>query len=347
MQIVHVIFSFNVGGSETMLIDIVNEQVQTDQVALVIVNDSITEDLLQKIDDRVEIVNLRRKPGSRSLLPFLRLNVFIWRKKTEVVHVHSANLLSMIWTFFSRANFMTVHALQVSLKYANKAACLFAISDAVKQDILDRGNYPVVVVPNGINTEKIATRQQVAKANCFRIIQVARLDIDTKGQDILIEALSILKQRGITDVVVDLIGMGPSENYLKNLVIDKSLENQVNFLGLRDRDFIYQHLKDYDLMCHPARYEGFGLTVAEGMAAGLPVLVSDEGGPFEIIQQGHLGWAFKMEDAVDCANRIEYIRNHYDEALKKVEPAYRHVSQFYSVKRMVADYRREYVKHAQ
>ena len=68
---------------------------------------------------------------------------------------------------------------------------------------------------------------------------------------------------------------------------------------------------------------------------------------FEIIQQGRLGWAFKKEDAVDCANRIEYIRNHYEETMEKVEPAYRHVSQLYSVNRMVADYRREYVKHAQ
>ena len=38
MKIVHCIFSFNTGGAETMLIDIVNEQIKTQEVTIVIVN---------------------------------------------------------------------------------------------------------------------------------------------------------------------------------------------------------------------------------------------------------------------------------------------------------------------
>ena len=107
---------------------------------------------------------------------------------------------------------------------------------------------------------------------------------------------------------------------------------------LRDREYIYSHLKDYDLMCHPARYEGFGLTVAEGIAAMLPVLVSDEGGPFEIIEHGKLGTAFKMESVDDCAAKIEHIYRNYQEALALTRAAYDKVKTCYSIERMVAEY---------
>ena len=95
-------------------------------------------------------------------------------------------------------------------------------------------------------------------------------------------------------------------------------------------------------MCHTARYEGFGLTVAEAMAAKLPVLVSDEGGPYEIMGKGKYGYAFKMEDVDDCAKQIEYIYKNYASALQKMEAAYQHVVENYSVARMVQEYLLQY-----
>lgn len=176
----------------------------------------------------------------------------------------------------------------------------------------------------------------------MRIVQVSRLDVEKKGQDILIKAVALLKERGIENIEVDFIGEGRSEPRLRQLVQEYCVVNQINFLGLCDRQYIYSHLKEYDLMCHPARYEGFGLTVAEGIAAMLPVLVSDEGGPYEIIKYGELGYAFRMEDVTDCANQIEYIYNNYDKAMERVGSAYTYVAEQFSVRRMVADYIKAY-----
>ena len=60
----------------------------------------------------------------------------------------------------------------------------------------------------------------------------------------------------------------------------------------------------YDLLVQPSRYEGFGLTVVEGMAAGVPVLVSDIEGPMEVIDKGRHGFAFRSEDFHDCGDRM-------------------------------------------
>lgn len=340
MTIVHIIYSFNIGGSETMLIDIMNEQVKTEKVILIIINDSKSESLIKEIDKRVKIKYLNRKEGSKNVIPFIKLNIWLLKIRPNAIHVHNESICGVILHHLCSKLFLTVHALCVSLKYVSRAKCLFAISDAVKDDILSRGNYNVKVIPNGINLQKIGKKFEIDQytGKDFRIVQVARLESNTKGQDILIDAISILKCRGYNNVYIDFIGTGSSAEALKSQAEEKLVADNINFLGLRDRAYIYEHLKDYDMMCHPARYEGFGLTVAEGMAAMLPVLVSDEGGPYEIINKGEFGYTFKKEDVTDCADRIEYIVHNYQEARNKAREAYEHVKKNYSVERMVKEY---------
>lgn len=346
MKIAHCIWAFNTGGAETMLIDILNEQVKTEKVYLFIVNKSYNEELITLIDKRVDIRFINRIPGSRSPWAVIKLNMQLLKIRPDVVHIHNSSLPALLLRSTRRVLFMTVHALCVPLEHARHVNCLIAISKAVEEDILKRGDYNVATIPNGICTEAISVRTPhlIENGSRMRIIQVGRLEADKKGQDILIEAVASLKRQGFNNVEVDFIGEGESLSELQQLVKKENVADCVHFLGLKDRVYIYSHLKDYDMMCHPARYEGFGLTVAEGMATGLPVLVSDEGGPYEIIERGKLGYSFHMEDVEDCAKMIKHIYQHYDEALQFVKPAFEHVCNEYSIKRMVADYIKAYQK---
>lgn len=54
MKIVHCIFSFNTGGAETMLIDIVNEQIKTQEVTVVIVNHIYHKELIAQLDKKYD-----------------------------------------------------------------------------------------------------------------------------------------------------------------------------------------------------------------------------------------------------------------------------------------------------
>ena len=248
------------------------------------------------------------------------------------------SIFKVILPVFDYKLFVTIHALGFNLTNAKRAKCIFAISEAVKEDIVSRGDYNVAVVSNGICLEKIKHRSNMyMNDRIFKIVQVANLR-GKKGQDILIDAIALLKEKGIENICVDFIGTGPTELALKEQACKKGIAEKINFLGLKNRTFIYSHLKEYDLMCHPAREEGFGLAVAEGIAAKLPVLVSDEGGPYEIINKGEFGYTFKMEDSKDCADKIEYLLNNYKEAQTKTENAFKHVEKNYSVDRMVKEY---------
>lgn len=344
MKIVHCIWSFNTGGAENMLIDIANEQAKTQEVYVVIVNDSYQKFLIDKFTSKVKLIFNNRKPNSRSLWPIIRLNWTLMKLRPDVVHIHNGILPKVIIPLVSRGLFLTVHALRIPLKDVRRGMKLIAISEAVKEDVLSRGSYDIVTIPNGIDIDAIEKREQHGLNGKMKIIQVGRLDAPKKGQDILIDAVSILNKRGINSIEVTFIGEGASEKVLKNQAEEKSIADRVLFLGLRDRAYVYSHLKDYDIMCHPSRYEGFGLTVAEGMAAMLPVLVSDDGGPYEIIEHGKYGMTFKMESAEDCANRIEYIYNHYQEALGLVTEAYENIRKNYSIERMVKEYLEYYMR---
>ena len=338
MKIVHCIWDLNIGGSETMLVDIANEQAKSHDVYVLIVNDSYQKFLLDKFSPKVKVILNKRKPSARLPWALIRLNWTLWKLRPDIVHLHNAMLPKVVLPFVSRGLFLTIHALQIPMESVRRGMKLIAISDAVREDILSRGKYDIVTIPNGINIETIEKRNTQLFQGKMRIIQVARLDAEKKGQDILINAMSILKQRGLNDIEVDFIGEGTSLKELEQQVERLGLRENVHFLGLRDRSYIYSHLKDYDLMCHPARYEGFGLTIAEGMAAMLPVLVSDEGGPYEIIEHGKFGNSFKMEDSKDCADKIEYIFKHYNKALNLVPEAYKHIKAHYSIERMASDY---------
>lgn len=328
-----------------MLMDIVNEQVKTEQVYLGIINDSVDQRILSQIDSRVHIYRLNRAPGSRNPILLIKLNFWLLSQHFDVIHTHNLGILPLLFPRVSRVRFATVHALQVPLVHARRADCLFAISEAVRDDVLERlPSANVKVILNGIKVDTIQQRQvqHYTGDRLFRIVQVARLDADKKGQDILIKAIAILKREGINNIQVDFIGEGDSRTDLEKLAIENNVVENVRFLGLRDRAYIYSHLKDYDLMCHPARYEGFGLTIVEAMVARLPILTTNEGGPYELIQQGQLGYSFQSNSVVDCAKQLENIIKNYAKTQSQLDRAFQYVKQNYSVERMVKDYIAEY-----
>lgn len=342
MKIVHCIYGFNTGGAETMLIDIVNEQCKTADVTLVVVNKSYDRSLLDKIDRSVRVVLLNRKPGSRSPFPILRFNMLLLRLRPDVIHCHQASLAPIIFPIWKNLVF-TAHCMDIPTKMFHRYKLVFAISDSVRADIIERGYGNVTTVFNGIDIDAIGRRGDEDHHSPLRIVQVGRLDKDNKGQDILIKAVSLLKARGNDDIAVDFIGTGVSLQELQTLAAKCGVESQIRFLGLRDRNYIYAHLKDYDLMCHPSRHEGFGLTVAEAMAARVPVAVSVGDGPFEIIGQGLFGRGFATEDAEACADAIAEIYDNYAEALQRVDDARRHVAENYSIANTANVYLKNYI----
>lgn len=336
--------SFQTGGSETMLVDIINEQVSSNNISLIIFNNQINVTNLSKIDRQVKIYRINRKEKSRSIIPVIVLNLLLLKIRPDVIHSHHVSAARII--FLKRNLVFTAHTTGISDGEIKAFKRVFAISEAVKQDLYARHNIKATAIYNGINFQSIIKKDHY-DCNLFNIIQVGRLDHETKGQHILIKALDILiNEVRISNVCVDFIGEGSSYKYLSNLVTEHKLQHKVNFLGSKDRDYIYSHLKEYNLLVQPSLKEGFGLTIIEAMAAKLPVLVSDVEGPSEIVKNGKYGWLFKHADENDCALQIQRMIKEYDsQPFKKVvQEAYEYAQTNFLIKKTAEQYIKEYLQ---
>jgi glycosyltransferase involved in cell wall biosynthesis len=344
MKITHIIYSFNTGGAETMLVDIINEQVLKIDVNLVIINDSYNKELVQQIDNKIKVYFINRKEGSRNPFSVIKLNALLYYLNADILHCHNHNIIPLLLSIFRRKAVLTLHCMGIPTLYLNKYIKLFAISKAVKSDILERSNIISEVIYNGIHNDIIQVREKQTFVRIFKIVQIGRLDHAIKGQHLVIEAIHTLKTQGLNNIQFDLIGTGNSELFLNELVIKYELEKQINFLGLRDRNYIYSHLKNYDLLIQPSLFEGFGLTIIEAMAAKIQVLVSDIDGPIEIIQNGKYGNFFQKGNAKQLAESIKNIiqSTNYDEQVRKLENAYEYAKQNFDVSIMSQKYIKDY-----
>ncbi|GHT63948.1 hypothetical protein AGMMS50239_20790 [Bacteroidia bacterium] len=343
MKILHIIFSFNIGGAETMLVDILNEQVKYQNVGLIIINKDYNEDLLKKISPEVSLFFLNRKIGSKNPLKIITFNLIIRRYNPQVIHFHNHNAIGLLMPIRPYKKILTVHDLRFPPKYFKKYGTIVAISHAVQKDIFNSSGLESTIVYNGICLDKIKVKTKIEN-NVFRIVQIGRLIHLKKGQHILLKALSLLVEKYKIDrFSLDFIGSGDSEFYLKELVKEYKLENHVCFLGEQSREEIYINLHNYDLLVQPSIYEGFGLTVAEAMAAKVPVLVSANDGPMEIIEDGKYGFWFEKENAEHCCEQIKQILSseNIDEFLNN---AYLHVSKNFNIVNVASQYIKTYTE---
>lgn len=352
MKVVHVFWSLCFGGIETMLVNIANEQARLGaEVHIVILNNFYKEELLNKINKNVSVHLINRNPGSRGFGFIFRLNRLLKTITPDAIHLHQSKFFNLIWSRkLSRSTCFTLHALpngsvrrddkllrvfpllaisdKGNVVLADKIPMVFSISEAVKHDLLKRYGVNSIVVNNGIMTKDFVARPLSKNPDSqLRVVMVSRLDHEKKGQDLLIEAASILNGK----IHVTFIGDGDSREYLEKYAKEIKADEYVRFLGTKTQEYIAEHLNEYDLFVQPSRYEGFGLTVAEAMAAKVPVLVSSGQGPAEVTCGDKYGWVFENGDAENLANKIDFIISNYDEALAKAEKAYKYVCDTYDV----------------
>ena len=345
MRIAHLIYAFPTGGKETMLVDIINEQAKYASMSLIVMNNRYDKTLISKISNRVSVYLIKRSEGSINPLPLLKLNYILVKTKPDVLHCHDYSIVKSIFPFIKAKKILTIHGMNLSTEYHSKYDQLFAISEAVQNDI-KQNSFDSKVLHNGIRVNDILFKNNKSSA-VFRIVQVGRLDHPMKGQHILLEALSLLINKyKLENLHIDFIGEGSSLNYLTEMADKLLISKYVSFLGLCDREYIYSNLKGYDLLVQPSLYEGFGLTIVEAMAAGIEVLVSDIDGPLEIIEKVGYGHKFKSGDADDCALKIYEIYSNPDvvESQSRSELQRQACKKFFDIEVTAKKYLDEYSK---
>ena len=128
---------------------------------------------------------------------------------------------------------------------------------------------------------------------------VGRLDIISKGLDLVLQALHRERWRG-RNVRVSFIGEGPHERGLRRMAKEFGLSN-VEFLGPRDN--VEEIWGRHHALILASRFEGMPLVLVEAMLCGRPGVVTDVGGNRELVRDGVNGFLAKAAtvDLVDEA----------------------------------------------
>jgi glycosyltransferase involved in cell wall biosynthesis len=124
------------------------------------------------------------------------------------------------------------------------------------------------------------------------ILFMSRLD-PKKGIDLLLPALETLQQTGVNFHLV-MCGANPQdrayEQSIYQRVENSALRSHVTLTGYVAGDTKAALLQAADLFVLPSYYENFGISVAEAMLAGVPVVISDQVHIWNTIQQTDSGW---------------------------------------------------------
>lgn len=125
------------------------------------------------------------------------------------------------------------------------------------------------VVHNGVNLS-LARPHEASIDTPTTVVTAARL-IPRKNLSTLIAALEYAP-----DLSLEIIGDGPTREDLEATARRSGVASRVEFLGyLPTRSDVYEAYAGADVFALPSHGEGFCVAVAEAMAVGLPVVVSD------------------------------------------------------------------------
>ena len=173
------------------------------------------------------------------------------------------------------------------------------------------------IIPNGTDTKRFSQTYPEQEINEIRA------KIGKKPGDVyLVTTSRLVHKNGLEDVLwaltlvpdtvkLAVVGSGPDELKLKALVQELQLWERVHFLGFVPHEEIPKYLKACDVFIRPSRSEGFGSAFVEAMAAGLPVVATQEGGIADFLfdekrntDKPSTGWAVDKDAPQSIAQAI-------------------------------------------
>lgn len=138
----------------------------------------------------------------------------------------------------------------------------------------------LVTIYNGVDLKGYPTGNKHLPQKPI-VISVGRI-VKSKNYEFSLQAISKLN---FLDFEYWIVGAGELEDSLKALSEMLGLDSKVKFLGFRDD--IPNLLQQADIFLQVSLWEGFGLSVVEAMASGLPVIVSNVSGLREVVAESN------------------------------------------------------------
>jgi colanic acid/amylovoran biosynthesis glycosyltransferase len=173
----------------------------------------------------------------------------------------------------------------------------------------------------------VAERQfrQRSVGDPLSLISIGRL-VPTKGHDVLIKACAQLVKAG-QKLHLQLVGSGPDEQLLKELVSKENLTDHVTFSGALPFAEVLDSLMKADLFCLAPRLipgqppDGIPNVIAEAMALRIPVITTRVSAIPELVSDGETGRLVEVDDIDEFAKAVASLASQPEEARRLSDAA--------------------------
>jgi glycosyltransferase involved in cell wall biosynthesis len=195
-----------------------------------------------------------------------------------------------LWLEYPKNKFFLLNVLRNILIFtiANKAKFILAIGKTAKQ-FYKNFNNKIINFPYSLDFKNYKKKKYLIHYKNITFIFVGQL-IYRKGIDKLLDAFSLLNYK---NVYLKILGNG---EYKSKIIKLCSKKNNISYLGFLNQKKLIQHLYKSDVLIFPSRFDGWGVTVTQAMAAGLPVVGTKETGAIkDFIRNGFNGKICKTE----------------------------------------------------
>lgn len=231
--------------------------------------------------------------------------------------------------------------------YVESAEAVIVVSEELREEVLRA--YPVdprrvFLVPNGVNEERFrplagqgkVIRQRYEIAESAKVlVTVARLERG-KGVQVAIQALPRISDVVGEKVVLLIVGQGRYREQLGRLVRRERLSSQVFFCGFVPHQELPAFYNASDLFLMPTLMEeAFGLTLAEAMACGKPVVASHVGGIPTIVNDEDM--LFRPGDVEELSKKVTKILANESLTTRLGHQARATICAKFTLRRMVED----------
>lgn len=199
-----------------------------------------------------------------------------------------------------QATYVTSEALQK--RYPCASGKMIGVSD-VQLSALD----------DSILTKRLKKIQNGQSSDTIVLGTAAFLDVKWKGQYLVIKALAELKRQGYTNFRYELLGMGTGQELIK-LAESLGVKDEVKVIGAVPHSKVFEWLDSLDIYIQPSFQEGLCRAIIEAMSRGLPVVCSNTGGNYELIDNDYI---FDCGDYNKMSSLLIDIQDHLSEQSKK------------------------------
>ena len=182
-------------------------------------------------------------------------------------------------------------------------------SRATAENLVAMGLRPerLQVLPRGVDSDRFSPAHRSARAweryglnGKTKLLYVGRVSKE-KSLDCLVEAYQKLRADGVK-VELAIVGDGPYCSQLKKKVNGTP---GVTFTGYVGGDHLSELFASADLFVFPSTTDTFGNVVLEALASSLPVVVTDQGGPSELVIHNRTGMIVPGEDVDALSSAVK------------------------------------------